>query len=76
MASGQCKKCGSESILHFSGNTSDRFDATFKGMEHQGYVLSGLNIGGGDYIEIDVCMQCGHMQGDWPVADERVRDAI
>jgi hypothetical protein len=72
----QCKRCGSDSILSFSNKTSDRFHAEFKGMEHSGYVLSGLNIGGQDYLEIDACMQCGQIQGEFPVQDEKVHGAI
>lgn len=72
----QCKRCNSDSILHFSSKTSDRFHAEFKGMEHGGYVLSGLSIGSGDYIEIDACMQCGQIQGEFPVPDEKVLDSI
>lgn len=30
------------------------------------YVPSDLNIGGGDYLSFDVCLDCGQMQGEWP----------
>ena len=71
----QCTRCNSDSILSFSSKTSDRFHARVKGMEYSVYVLSRLNIGG-DYIEIDACTQCGQIQGDWPLQDKTVRDAI
>lgn len=38
-----------------------------------GYVPRGLNIGGGDNIEIEVCLECGQLQGEWPVPDPQVK---
>ena len=32
------------------------------------YAPPHLNIGeGGDYVEFDVCVNCGQMQGQWPL---------
>jgi hypothetical protein len=31
-----------------------------------GYVPSGLGIGGGDYIDFKLCLSCGQIQGEWP----------
>ena len=32
------------------------------------YVPPNMNLGeGGDYIDFTYCLNCGHMQGDWPV---------
>ena len=41
----------------------------FKDVSKNGYVPRNLGIGGGDYYEITVCLDCGQMQGDWPVTD-------
>jgi hypothetical protein len=35
--------------------------------EHDGYVPDGLGIGGGDYIELHWCMDCGQVQGEFPL---------
>ena len=35
--------------------------------EHEGYVPSGLNIGSGDYIKFKYCIDCGKIQGNWPL---------
>jgi hypothetical protein len=35
---------------------------------HDGYVPRALGIGGGDYIEFEVCLNCGQMQGKYPIA--------
>lgn len=71
-----CQKCSSSSVLSISGKTSDMFNASFKGLEHDGYVLSGLNIGGSDYVEMEICMNCGQVQGTFPVTDDRVKLAF
>lgn len=34
--------------------------------EHQGYVPYDLGIGGGDDVQIKLCMNCGTVQGTWP----------
>jgi hypothetical protein len=31
-----------------------------------GYVPSGLGIGGGDYIDFKLCLNCGQIQDTWP----------
>ena len=35
----------------------------------EGYVPENLNIGGGDYIEFTYCLQCGKIQGDFPITE-------
>lgn len=37
-------------------------------LEHDGYVPSGIGIGGGDDIEITICLDCHRVIGD--LADE------
>ena len=62
-----CQKCKSDRILVVNGKTSDLCFALFKDKEHEGYVPEKLNIGGGDYLEFSVCLECGQLQGKWPV---------
>lgn len=35
--------------------------------EHHGYVPGDLGIGGGDDMEFDLCLDCGQLQGTWPM---------
>jgi hypothetical protein len=35
--------------------------------EKEGYVPSNMNIGGGDYIEFEYCLDCGQIQGEFPL---------
>jgi hypothetical protein len=32
-----------------------------------GYVPSGVGVGGGDYLKFDYCLDCGQIQGKWPI---------
>lgn len=36
-------------------------------IEFDGYVPDDLGIGGGDYVEFDLCLDCGQVQGTWPL---------
>lgn len=62
-----CRNCDSERLLSFSGKCNDLFNATLNGKEHEGEVPHGLGIGGGDYITMVVCLDCGMSQGHFPV---------
>lgn len=62
-----CQKCGSERILEVDGKTADSCSQQFGGSERNDYVTPNLNIGGGDYLRFAVCLECGQMQGEWPV---------
>jgi hypothetical protein len=33
----------------------------------EGYLPSDLGIGGGDDMRISVCLDCGQLQGTWPL---------
>jgi hypothetical protein len=37
--------------------------------EGDNYVSLGIGVGGGDYIEFKFCLECGQIQGEWPVED-------
>lgn len=68
-----CQKCSSNRVMTFNGKCSDLFMASMYDSEadevheEEGYVIRGVNIGGGDYISASVCLDCGQLQGQWPV---------
>lgn len=66
-----CKneQCKSDRIASVSGKTSDLCFYTYKGVEKDGYVPYGVGIDGGDYIAFGYCLECGHIQDDFPVDD-------
>jgi hypothetical protein len=62
-------KCGSNRIICVGGKCSDLFSASFGNAVYDGYVLDGIGIGGGDYMEFDYCLECGQIQGEFPVTN-------
>lgn len=63
--------CGSERLVTGGGKTSDMFNARMvhhdRKETHHGYVPGDLGIGGGDYIELMWCLDCGRIQGSFPL---------
>ena len=66
-------KCGSDRILEVSAKCSDCCCyRTAGGKWVDGYVPSNKGIGpGGDYVEFELCMDCGQMQGQFPLPNRR-----
>jgi len=67
-------ECGSERILDISAKTSDRCVIRAGEREQHGYVPYGVGIGGGDYLEFNYCLDCGRIQGDFPVTADPFED--
>ena len=63
--------CGSYRIASIFAKCSDRFHVKIKtiksSVEHDGYVPRDLGIGGGDDVSIRYCLDCGQIQGDFPL---------
>ena len=62
-----CQRCKSDRILTVGGKTNDLNEFVFKNKRSNDYVPSGLNIGAGDYIHFKTCLECGQIQGTFPV---------
>lgn len=64
-----CSRCGSERILEIDGKSSDRNIIEFQGKTYVNmYVPSNCGIGNNsDCIMFSYCLDCGQMQGDFPV---------
>jgi rRNA maturation endonuclease Nob1 len=52
------------------------FGVTYKDLDHDGYMPDLDCIGCGDYINVDICAECGQVQGNFPMSDEKIRKAI
>lgn len=63
----KCQRCSSERIVKISGKTSDMCSAQIGKAEHDGYVPRDIGIGGGDYLGFKYCLDCGQMQGTFPL---------
>lgn len=62
-----CQRCKSERVIEVGGKCSDRSHAYIGDKEDSGYVPHDLGIGGGHYIELKYCMDCGQIQGEFPL---------
>jgi len=71
-----CQKCKSERVGTVGGKTSDlaNFSVYSEGIDHQGEVPSIPVIGGGDYLSIDFCLDCGQIQGEFPINTDDLKD--
>jgi len=65
----RCQKCKSNRILSISCKHSDCWDGEFKGKEHSGYAPSIEGVCDGDDTSPDICLECGQVQGKFPVKD-------
>ena len=62
-----CQNCKSNRIYEASAKCSDCCSFSIGDKEGHGYVLDVKNFGGGDYLKIKVCLDCGQAQGTFPV---------
>jgi hypothetical protein len=64
-----CQKCKSKRVMHVNAKCCDLCFVRINGKESDGYVPTDTVFGKdgwGDYVEFDVCLDCGQMQGEWP----------
>ena len=64
-----CQRCNSDRLLSGGGKSSDMNHFNYKDVDRGGYVPYIENVGGGDDIYIEVCLECGQLQGAWPQPD-------
>lgn len=70
-----CQQCKSDRILYVNGKTSDCFTAHayYKKLEHDGYVMKDIGLGDdSDCIILSYCLECGQIQGQWPIKDHEI----
>lgn len=62
-----CQKCNSDRICTINAKSSDLNNGTILDKDFEGYVPDGVGIGGGDYIHFSWCLECGQIQGSFPL---------
>jgi len=64
-----CQKCESKRVMSLYGKCSDMSNFSMQEFdhEHDGYAPHIPNVCGGDNIQFDVCLDCGQIQGEWPL---------
>jgi len=72
----KCSRCESERVAEVGGKCSDMFSAELGDSSHQGYVPDDLGIGGGDYLEFSFCLDCGQLQGKFPLPPAAIEKQI
>jgi len=71
--------CGSNRIARIGAKCSDLCyaEVSHLGLEKDGYVPVGIGIDdGGDYVDFDYCLDCGQLQGEFPISDSQVKKAF
>ncbi len=66
-----CGHCGSDRVASVSGKCEDMCHIVYKenDEERNDYVPKDMGIGRGDYLRFSYCLECGMIQGDFPIAD-------
>jgi len=61
-----CQRCGANRVADMTVKCSDRCYVQMEGDErdHQGYAPRDMGIGGGDYVYLFWCLECGQIQED------------
>ena len=70
-----CISCSSERIASIGGKCSDLCWVQIGNNEHDGYVPIDMEIGGGDNIKFDYCLDCGKIQGTFPVPETKLEQS-
>lgn len=71
-----CNRCKSTRVAGVNAKCSDMCGVNLGDALHDGYVPDDLGIGGGDYVEFDYCLDCGQLQGNFPLPPAKIEKDI
>lgn len=72
-----CQACGSGRLFDVYAKCSDLFHAyVADGYGHDGYVPDDIGIGDGDHVEFTYCLDCGQLEGEWPLPESSLEREI
>jgi hypothetical protein len=73
-----CQQCGSDRLFKLEANAKDGHSYEYKGTSGYGYAPHVNNVCNCDCTQFVFCLECGQIQGHWPVvlSDGDVIDAI
>lgn len=66
-----CQVCLSERIASVYAHSKDLSSISYRGHTTDGYFQNIDNVCDGDDMDITVCLDCGQLQGKWPVKDPK-----
>jgi len=64
-----CIRCNNARVLSVHNHGRDCNVFRINGHEHEGYVPADLGIGAGDDVEFSLCLNCGQVQGKYPLEE-------
>lgn len=62
-----CQRCGSPRLARVLGHCSDMCSIDLAGKHTHGYLPRDLGIGGGGDVHFSYCLDCGQIQGEFPL---------
>ena len=71
-----CQRCQSDRIASVSAKCSDMCSIDVGDNRMNGYVPDDMGIGGDDYIDFNWCLECGQLQGKFPLAQAGIEKDI
>lgn len=63
----KCQRCNSERVATVNGKSGDCTCVSMGDKEQIDYVPNDMGIGGGDYVNFSWCLDCGQIQGEFPM---------
>lgn len=68
----RCQRCQSGRLAGILAHCSDMCSVDLGGKHEHGYVPDDLGIGGGDDVQLTYCLDCGQLQGAFPIPPARM----
>ena len=62
-----CQRCGAPRLARVLARCSDMCSIDLAGKHRSGYVPRDLGVGGGDDVHFIYCLDCGQIQGTFPL---------
>lgn len=69
-----CQKCGSNRVASVQSHGRDCNYVQIGDRSHDGYMPQDMGVGGGDDVYFDFCMDCGQIQGTFPLPPCKLED--
>ena len=69
-----CQRCGGLRLARILAHCSDMCSIDLAGKHTHGYVPRDLGIGGGDDVHMLYCLDCGQIQGKFPVPPTAIEE--
>ena len=69
-----CQRCAGPRVAVVLGHCSDMCSIDMTGRHRHGYVPRDMGIGGGDAVHFAYCLDCGQIQGAFPIPGDCFED--